>query len=150
MPLASGKPGAGRVPSFLIQWTDSIADIEVIHVPVDFVAETADGQLIVEIAIPGLPLTMALDRVKKLGVPTLVVSLPEPARIHGWADLRQYVLHSTENKNWLVPFEKARQRSASLTAGEWHAPSIPGTPDRASSAWTSSLVFLPTMLSTYS
>ncbi|CAE6777062.1 hypothetical protein R69927_04020 [Paraburkholderia domus] len=140
-PLVGGEPGAGRVPSFLIQWTDSIADIKVVHVPVDFVAETADGQLIVEIAIPGLPLTVPLDRVEKLEVPTLIVSLPEPARIHGWADLRQYVLHSIENKSWLVPFEKAQRRSASLPAGEWHAPSIPGAADKASSAWTSPLVF---------
>ncbi len=140
-PLAGGEPGAGRVPSFLIQWTDSIADIEVVHVPVDFVAETADGQLIVEIAIPGLPHTVPLDRVGKLKVPALIVSLPEPARIHGWADLRQYVLHSIENKSWLAPFEKAPRRSASLPAGEWHAPSIPGAADKASSAWTSPLVF---------
>ncbi len=140
-PIVGGEPGAGRVPSFLIQWTDSIADIEVVHVPVDFVAETADGQLIVEIAIPGLPLTMALERVEKLGVPTLVVRLPEPARIHGWADLRQYVLHSIENKSWLVPFEMAQRRSVSLPAGEWYAPSIPGAADKASSAWTSPLVF---------
>jgi hypothetical protein len=101
-PIVGGEPGAGRVPSFLIQWTDSIADIEVVHVPVDFLAETADGQLIVEIAIPGLSLTVPLERVEKLEVPALIVSLPEPARIHGWADLRHYVLHSIENKSWLI------------------------------------------------
>jgi hypothetical protein len=140
-PLSGEGRRAGGISSFLIQWSDCIADIEVVHVPVDFVAETADCQLIVEIAIPGLPLTAPLERVGKLGVPTLVVSLPAPARILGWADLRQYVLHSIENKSWLVPFEKAQRHLASLPPGEQHASSIPGDADKASSAWTSSLVF---------
>ena len=140
-PLVGGQPDADRIQSLLIQWTHSIADIEVVQVPVDFLAETADGQLIVEIAIPGLPLTVPLERVEKLKVPALIVSLPEPARIHGWADLRQYVLHSIENKSWLVPFEKAQRRSASLSVREWHAASIPGAADKASSAWTSTFVF---------
>ncbi|QIE29252.1 hypothetical protein SBC2_73280 (plasmid) [Caballeronia sp. SBC2] len=141
VPLVGGEPGSGRIQSFLIQWTDSIADIEVVHVPVDFLAETADGQLIVEIAIPGLPATAPLDRVERLEVPALVVTLPNPARIHGWADLRQCVLHSVENKSWLVPFAKAQQRSPSLPHKEWHAPSTPGAADKASSLWTSPLVF---------
>src|SRR5260370_30801758 len=103
-PRAGGAPGAGRIQSLLIQWTDSVADFEVVHVPVDFLAETADGQLIVEIAIPGLPPTVPLESVEKLEVPTLAVSLPDPAHIHGWAALRQCVLHSVEHKRCLLPF----------------------------------------------
>jgi len=141
-PRAGGAPGAGRIQSLLIQWTDSVADIEVVHVPVDFLAETADGQLIVEIAIPGLPPTVPLESVEKLEVPALVVSLPDPAHIHGWADLRQCVLHSVESKRWLFPFEKAQRRSPSLPAEEWHAPSMSGAPDKqAPSSWTSAFAF---------
>jgi hypothetical protein len=142
VPLVGGAAGAGRIQSLLIQWTDSIADIEVVHVRVDFLAETADGQLIVEIAIPGLPPAVPLERVEKLAVPALVVSLPDPARINGWADLRHCVLHSIERKSWLFPLEKALRRSPPVPGEEWHAPSIPGVADkRAPSSWTSPLVF---------
>jgi hypothetical protein len=112
VPLPVGEPGARRFQSLLIQWTDSIADIEVGHVPIDFLAETVDGQLIVEIAIPGLPRTVPLERVEKLEVPALVVSLPHPARIHGWADLRQCLLHSVENKSWLFAGRQHHGRQA--------------------------------------
>ena len=142
VPLVGGEAGAGRIQSLLIQWTDSIADIEVVHVRVDFLAETADGQLIVEIAIPGLPPAVPLERVEKLAVPALVVSLPDPARINGWADLRHCVLHSIERKSWLFPLEKALRRSPPVPGEEWHAPSIPGVADkRTPSSWTSPLVF---------
>jgi hypothetical protein len=142
VPLPVGEPGARRFQSLLIQWTDSLADIEVGHVPIDFLAETADGQLIVEIAIPGLPRTVPLERIEKLEVPALVVSLPHPARIHGWADLRQCLLHSVENKSWLFAGEKEVRCSPPLPGEEWHAPAMTGVAEkRAPSSWTSPLVF---------
>jgi len=88
VPHAALARDAG-IQTLLVQWTDSIADIEVVRVPVDFLAETAQGQLIVEIVIPGLPPRVPLERVEKLEVPALVVSLPDPALIKGWAALRQ-------------------------------------------------------------
>jgi hypothetical protein len=95
-----------------------------------------------------LPPTVPLDRVEKLGVPALVVSLPDPARIHGWAGLRQCVLHSVENKSWLFPFEKAQRRSPSLPAEVWHASSMPRVGDNRASRRGRHHSFLLTMPST--
>ena len=108
---ARGQARDAGIQTLLVQWTDSIADIEVVRVPVDFLAETAEGQLIVEFIIPGLPPRVPLERVEKLEVPALVVSLPDPAYIKGWAALRQCVLHSVENKRWLFPMERTLRHS---------------------------------------
>ncbi|SAL85050.1 hypothetical protein AWB67_06839 [Caballeronia terrestris] len=142
VPLAGGEQDTTHVRSRLIQWSDSIADIEVVHVPVDFLAETADGQLIVEFSIPGLPPTVPVERIEKLKVPALVVNLPDPSHIQGWADLRQCVLHSVENKRWIFPLERALRHSPRLPCDERDRVSMSGrADDRAPSSWTSPLVF---------
>jgi hypothetical protein len=141
VPHAAQARDAG-IQTLLVQWTDSIADFEVVRVPVDFLAETARGQLIVEIVIPGLPPRVPLERVEKLEVPALVVSLPDPALIKGWAALRQCVLHSVENKKWLVPMERTLRRSPSWPGEASHVATVVGVaPNGSPSSWTSPLDF---------
>jgi hypothetical protein len=138
----AARAGDVGIQTLLVQWTDSIADIEVVRVPVDFVAETAEGQLIVEFIIPGLPPRVPLERVEKLEVPALVVSLPDPAYIKGWAALRQCVLHSIENKKWLVPMERTLRHAPPWPGEASHVASVLGVAhNRAPSSWTSPLDF---------
>jgi len=146
VPLVGGEPGAGRIQSFLIQWTDSIADIEVVHVPVDFLAETADGQLIVEIAIPGLPATAPLDRVERSRFrrwlsPFRTLPASMDGLTYGSAYFTQ--LRTRVGLSLLRRLSNARLHCHPGVA----RPVTPGAADKASSSWTS-LSFLPTMLST--
>jgi hypothetical protein len=141
VPHATKARDAG-IRTRLVQWTDSIADIEVVRVPVDFLAETAEGQLIVEIIIPGLPPPVPLNRVEKLKVPALIVSLPDPAYIKGWAALRQYVLHSVENKRWLFPPERTLRHLPPWPGEAPHITTVVGVAhNRSPSSWASPLDF---------
>ncbi|MBC8752838.1 MULTISPECIES: hypothetical protein [Paraburkholderia] len=144
VPIVGVAPATAGIQGLLVQWTDCIADIKVIHVPVDFVAETADGQLIIDISIPGLGRTAARERIAKLEVPALEVTLPDPTRVKGWADLRRCLLHSVDNKRWIYPFAKADTSASPLPAEQWHAPATTAgraADARAPTSWTSPLAF---------
>ena len=135
--------GTNRVHSLLLQWTDCIADIEVVHLPVDFLTETTDGQVIIEFAIPGLPRAVSRERLERLKVPTLEIVLPDPTQVRGWADLRQHLLHGIDNKSWIYPLTKDQGPVQALPKAEWHAPpgAAQGIRPGTTSAWTSPLAF---------
>lgn len=135
--------GTNRIHSLLVQWKDGIADIEVAHLPVDFLAETTDGQVIIELVIPGLPRAVSRERLERLKVPTLEIVLPDPTQVRGWADLRQHLLHGIDNKSWVFPLTKDQGPVQALPKDEWHAPPGAAQGIRPSnlSAWTSPLAF---------
>lgn len=144
-PLAGQPVDASRLSAALAQWSDSACDLEVGHVPVDFLAETGEGQLLIELSVPGLPGTSAPERLRALQLPTLEVELPPPAGVHGFSDLRQSLLHSLANKRWLFhpaqSLAAGRQNGTHYHAAEPEAPLAQALEVRAPSPWNSALSF---------
>ncbi|GJH02850.1 hypothetical protein [Paraburkholderia terrae] len=141
----TGQPvDANRLSASLVQWTDSACDVEVGHVPVDFLAETGEGQLLIELSIPGLPATSTPERLRILRLATLEVELPPPANVHGFSDLRQSLLHSLGNKRWVFhpahSLPAGRQNGARYQA-EPRVPPVQALEAGAPSPWNPALSF---------
>ena len=136
---------ANRLSSFLAQRSDSACDLEVGHVPVDILAETGEGPLLIELSVPGLPGGSTPECLCALQLPTLEVELPPPAGVHGFSDLRRSLLHSLANKRWL--FHPAQSLSAGNKSGSHYQAAGPEDPlaraleARAPSPWNSALSF---------
>jgi hypothetical protein len=86
-----------------LQWATSASDVTVAQVPVDFLADTQIGQLALRLSIPGLGASESTGTVPLPEVPLLQVNLPAPELVHGFADLRQALLHDVATKSWLAP-----------------------------------------------
>ncbi|NPT53990.1 competence protein CoiA family protein [Paraburkholderia elongata] len=144
-PLAGQPVDANRLSASLAQWSDSACDLEVGHVPVDFLAETGEGQLLIELSVPGLPRTTTPERLRALQLPTLEVELPPPADIHGFSDLRQSLLHSLANKRWVFhpahSLAAGRHNGSHYQAAEPEAPRAQALEASAPSPWNPALSF---------
>ncbi|MBC8737062.1 hypothetical protein F6X40_09600 [Paraburkholderia sp. UCT31] len=124
LPRVSAGASQRRPPTgcALEQWAVSVADHVVEQVPVDFVAETLAGQLIIQISIPGLLDTQIRDKIRALELPALEVVLAKPATIHGMADLKELLLHSITNKRWLFHPAMSDGRALLEKKLNWPAP----------------------------
>jgi hypothetical protein len=84
------------------QWVDSVCNLEVEGVTIDFVAEQPEGKLLVHFSIPGILDNERRDQIRQLGLPALEVAFAKPSAIDSFAELGKVLLHSIENKRWLV------------------------------------------------
>ena len=94
------EPGP-RSTGLLVNWAFSARDVTVTSVPVDFLASDSQfGQVAIQFVAPGVEAVHAPPLPKD--IPVLQVTLPRPEEVHGFADLRQALLHDVANKTWLV------------------------------------------------
>jgi len=132
-PDASSQNGpAPRSTGLLVNWAVSARDVTVTNVPVDFLASDSQfGQVAVRLVVPGMEAGGTLQLPKD--IPVLQVMLPLPEEVHGFADLRQALLHDVANKSWLVAPQDAldaavessdREEAAAGTAAETDAPAM--------------------------
>ncbi|KWU26281.1 hypothetical protein [Burkholderia cenocepacia] len=103
-PLLSGNSSSSaRTQGILLQWATSASDVNVVNVPVDFLADTQFGMVAFRFDIAGF--AIPADRTTKVlpDVPVLSVRLPSPETISRFAPLRQALLHDVSNKIWVKP-----------------------------------------------
>ena len=98
--LEGSKAGV-HSQGILLQWATSASDVNVVQVPVDFLADTQIGQLALRLSIPGLNASEPTKAAPLPEIPLLQVNLPAPELVHGFADLRQALLHDVATKSWI-------------------------------------------------
>lgn len=129
LPRESGTRSTG----LLVNWAESARDVTVTNAPVDFLATDSQfGQVAVRLVVPGLESGDTLSLPKD--IPVLEVTLPLPAEVHGFADLRQALLHNVANKTWLVAPQEALLVSAATHDVEEAETALPAEAEAAAAA----------------